>query len=101
MPDPNGSIRRLTNILAGAAVVVLGAAAIHGFGLSAETQVQGAKIQALERERDALQAGISDLREVMDLRLQRVEREVATANAKLDTLHTLLNGPNGRKGHAR
>ena len=100
MSESNGSIKRLTNILAGTAVVVLGAAAVHCFGLSAEARVHGARIQALERQREDIQAGLAGLRQVMDLRLQRLERDVATANAKLDTVQTLLNGPSGRKGRA-
>jgi len=79
MANSNGWANK---ILAGVAVILLAGAVTGSFLAWGQVQVHTSRLDAADRK----DATVGDKLDRFDVRLQRIEREVVEANAKLDTM---------------
>jgi len=80
--QPKNANQVLLKIIVGVLVVTLAGAISVLATAAADSRVHAARIDALECERKT----VADRLDKFDERLQRIEREVIEANAKLDTM---------------
>ena len=97
---PNGW---LAKIAAGLIVVLCGAAVIGSVKAASQTKVNGSRIEALRESRGetrlaqgALRDEVVALRECLDERLRDLEKQMAAANARLETIQRDLKSRSER-----
>ena len=90
---PNGW---LAKIAAGLIVVLCGAAVIGSVSAASQTKVNDSRIEALEDSRGELRNEIAALRLFLDTRLRDLEKQMAAANARLETIQRDLKSRSER-----
>ena len=85
-PKTKNGNQLMLKIVVGVIIFVLAGAVKYTASVVADSRVHAAKIDALERDRAIVAERLDRFRIMIDERLRDLERQVARANAKLDTM---------------